>query len=183
MLPRKNFRLKSSKMVRIASKTVNTDVNFLVYQLKYVFFSFEVRSQCFSLAVTFDQHNRLMRQKFSTCFLVKASCLWRPSFVVHVFVNRMCFFVHYDSGILEWSRMTEAVIIRFRVLNGARTVLGCLLCFFSRSVIHPRTAHLNHRDSLSLFVCYSRINSVCSHLRILCLDRYIPERFSYFILV
>ena len=54
-------------------------------------------------------------------------------------------------------------------------------CFFSRSVIHP--VHFNHRDLLSLFVYYSRINSVCSHLRILCIDRYIPESFSFFILV
>ena len=74
-----------------------------------MFFSFEVRSQCFSLAFTCDQHNRLMSQKFSTIFLVKASSLLRPRFVVsHVSVNHMCFFVRYDSGV-ELSRMTLAV--------------------------------------------------------------------------
>ena len=33
-------------------------MKFQLYQLKYVFFSFEVTSQCFSLALTFAQHNR-----------------------------------------------------------------------------------------------------------------------------
>ena len=36
MLSRKiNFKLKPSEMARNASKTVNTDVNFLLSQLKY----------------------------------------------------------------------------------------------------------------------------------------------------
>ena len=73
MFPRKILDFKSSEMARNASETVYSDVNFQSYQLKYVFFSFEVSGQCFSLAPPFDQHNRLMRQKFSTCFLVKAS--------------------------------------------------------------------------------------------------------------
>ena len=87
--PEKILDFKSSEMARNASETVYSDVNFQSYQLKYVFFSFEVWGQCFSLALPFDQHDRLMRQKFSTCFLVKASSLWRPNFVVHVSVKRL----------------------------------------------------------------------------------------------
>ena len=57
MLLQRMFKLKSSEMARNASETVNTDVTFYLYQLIYVFFSFKVRSQSFSLALTFDQHN------------------------------------------------------------------------------------------------------------------------------
>ena len=54
MLPQKKFKFKSSEMARNSS---------------CVFFPFEVRSQCFSLAGTFDQHNRPGRQKFRLVFL------------------------------------------------------------------------------------------------------------------
>ena len=47
--------------------------------------------------ITFNQHNRLTRQKISTCFLMAASGLWRLSFVVRVSVNHMCF-IRYDSA-------------------------------------------------------------------------------------
>ena len=74
MLPRQNFTLKSSEMARNAKNGQHCCKLYQLKYVKYVFFSFEVRS-LLHWPLDFDQHNRLMRQKFLTHFLVKASSL------------------------------------------------------------------------------------------------------------
>ena len=64
---------------------------------------------------------------------------------------------------------------------------GPYLAVFSASLIALLSfygaTHLDHRDSLCLFLYYSCVNSVSFHHHTLCINQYIPESLSSFILV
>ena len=76
----------------------------LIKLLLLLLFSFEVRSQCFSLALTLDQPQQVDEGEIFDSFSCESKELVKTQFRC----SCLCFFVRYDSGI-ERFRMTEAV--------------------------------------------------------------------------